>query len=630
MNDEGPQLKKFHDIFSAVLFVLSHAACSRQQHPTTFGTSDSGAAISQPDIALSGILAESRVVAGAAHSCVLRDRTLFCWGMSVDGPGQRFADWLPERASTDDERRVELLRRYPNSAQIEADSVAKLSHFPFGYCLKLTTGAEDCRTSYWLPRGRPRLPNYSYVAVSGWDVCLNSDNGLQCRGPRESLDGRSILWHPRSMLRSTTEYCALDELGQLFCREGAQQQYNRSTCMETLGPRLFGNEVMSSIRQSPVATGVAEAVAGDSFVYYRTDSGSIFRRIDRRSERITLPGPSVALTAGLRHVCSLQQSGSVYCWGDNSVGQLGDGTFVSADSPTLVRGLSGVKSLASGLSHNCVISDGRRVSCWGNPTLGRLGTDPTLFSMTPRHVLLPAPVRSAGAGWAHSCALLTNDEVYCWGRGTDGELALAELALPRGCEEIEMSVGRGVPQRVGVFAGATSIVVGGRMSCVRSPTQIDCWGFALGTALMDSSSSDFEGTFSIETQFFLRPRTVSNESFTVWERARNTAFATQGRRWTFTATEPSLTCRLNNGVVECLCKLHPLRVSAESAMECTGDGYHTVPLPADAVGLTVGSAHACAWLSNGELYCWGANEFSQLSTGSDLDSRVPREVRLPR
>ena len=81
-----------------------------------------------------------------------------------------------------------------------------------------------------------------------------------------------------------------------------------------------------------------------------------------------------AVAAGENHSCAVTQSGGATCWGDNSVGQLGDGTITRRATPAAVMGLtSGVAGIATGSAHTCAVTTSGGVRCFGNNSNGQLG-----------------------------------------------------------------------------------------------------------------------------------------------------------------------------------------------------------------------------------------------------------------
>lgn len=134
-----------------------------------------------------------------------------------------------------------------------------------------------------------------------------------------------------------------------------------------------------------------------------------------------LPG-TVSLAAGLAHTCALAFDGSVRCWGDNAMGQLGDGTQKRSVAAVRVSGLEGAVALVAGDHHTCALLADGAARCWGGNVSGELGDGTT----TSRPVSVKATgverAMALAAGWGHTCALAAEGAVRCWGKNSDGQL----------------------------------------------------------------------------------------------------------------------------------------------------------------------------------------------------------------
>jgi alpha-tubulin suppressor-like RCC1 family protein len=130
------------------------------------------------------------------------------------------------------------------------------------------------------------------------------------------------------------------------------------------------------------------------------------------------------VASGHEHSCAITDAGGVRCWGNNGHGQLGTGTYASDGAPVDVIGLrGGVASVVAGDHHSCAITDAGRALCWGDNTWGQLGdgSQENRFAPVPVQGLAEG-VLSISAGGAHTCAVTVLDELYCWGHAGYGQL----------------------------------------------------------------------------------------------------------------------------------------------------------------------------------------------------------------
>jgi alpha-tubulin suppressor-like RCC1 family protein len=131
------------------------------------------------------------------------------------------------------------------------------------------------------------------------------------------------------------------------------------------------------------------------------------------------------VTAGNRHTCAIDASGIASCWGDNTSGQLGIGDPTPiAPQPTPVAGSSHWLSLALGVTHTCGIATDHSLWCWGDDARGQLGDDASLAQGAPVRVGAGTDWMQVTAGATHTCALQTGGALWCWGDNTSGQLGL--------------------------------------------------------------------------------------------------------------------------------------------------------------------------------------------------------------
>lgn len=138
---------------------------------------------------------------------------------------------------------------------------------------------------------------------------------------------------------------------------------------------------------------------------------------------VGLSGPVVQVAVLSGATCALSASGAVQCWGGNSSGLVGDGTYDDRLTPTGVVGLgSGVTALAAAQTRTCALLSSGGVRCWGLSHIGELGDGSNATSSVPLDVAGITDATSVGVGQYHACAVLVGGEARCWGYNNGGQL----------------------------------------------------------------------------------------------------------------------------------------------------------------------------------------------------------------
>jgi alpha-tubulin suppressor-like RCC1 family protein len=176
---------------------------------------------------------------------------------------------------------------------------------------------------------------------------------------------------------------------------------------------------------------------------------------------------AVRLSAGYLSTCAVFSDGSAKCWGDNEFGQLGDGTTDNHTTPTLaVEGLAGARSISTGYHHACAFLVRGGARCWGNNTDGELGNGTTTGALTPVAVSNVNTAIAISAGeQSHGCVVLANETARCWGSNAFGELGNGT------------TTGSPKPVAVSRSEGSVAVSAGAHHSCALAENGIvRCWG----------------------------------------------------------------------------------------------------------------------------------------------------------
>ena len=341
---------------------------------------------------------------------------------------------------------------------------------------------------------------------------------------------------------------------------------------------------------------------------------------------------AIQVASGNNFACALLLDHSVSCWGDNSFGQLGDGTHSARpnDPRPVKQGalvFSNVKSIAVGDSHVCAVkgdSEGNTVWCWGSNTAGQLGnyTVPHLDFRQPIQVVIRddvhgdkslSAVELIGAGVAHTCAsFIGTGKLACWGsndvRQIGNEEAIAAIVDSPVAVKTRDHTGSLVD-----FVGSGRLAVGADHSCVataRSSGGFDdslaCWGNNDYLQLANNS---------------IDPFSVGPTRVVYWTGAELTGATTVSLGYKFSCIRQFDASTGARARAECwgwgdFAQLGPESYVAPAyPPREVAVNYDFDPLQ-DVQSMSAGHLHTCALLTLGRVRCWGMNGHGQLGLGS--------------
>ncbi|MDD4214177.1 MAG: T9SS type A sorting domain-containing protein [Bacteroidales bacterium] len=128
------------------------------------------------------------------------------------------------------------------------------------------------------------------------------------------------------------------------------------------------------------------------------------------------------MAAGRFYSIALRNDSTVWTWGQNEYGQLGDGNITDSYIPVQVSGLTDVTGIAGGAFHAMAIKSDGTVVSWGRNSYGNLGDGTTTHSSIPVNVSNLINVVELAGGTNYSLALTSNDSLFAFGRNPEGQL----------------------------------------------------------------------------------------------------------------------------------------------------------------------------------------------------------------
>lgn len=188
-----------------------------------------------------------------------------------------------------------------------------------------------------------------------------------------------------------------------------------------------------------------------------------------------------AIAAGNAHTLALKKNGTVWAWGNNDKGQLGDGSTSGSKTPVQVKGLKGMIAIVAGAEHSLALKGDGSIWAWGNNSAGQLGDKSIIKRSAPVQVRSISGITAIAAGENHSVALKGDGTVWTWGSNSAGQLG---IDLAKGSKRL-------VPALVEGLSGASAVGAGNNHTVAfKRDGTLWAWGNNNNGQLGDNSKDD--------------------------------------------------------------------------------------------------------------------------------------------
>jgi alpha-tubulin suppressor-like RCC1 family protein len=314
---------------------------------------------------------------------------------------------------------------------------------------------------------------------------------------------------------------------------------------------------------------------------------SIFTVIAANGASWASTTPQIA--AGAYHTLTIKADGTVWAWGCNTYGQLGDGTTTYRMTPVLISGMDSVSAIAAGEHHTVAVKSDGTVWTWGYNSFGQLGDGTTTNRTTPAQVSSLSNVIAIAAGYYYAAALKSDGTVWTWGYNVYGQLGDGT------------TTNRNTPVQVSSLSGVIALATGyGHTIALKSDGTVWAWGLNVSGQLGNGTSASKTTPVQVSG--------LSGVSAVVTRYSHTVALKSDGTVWAWGFNQDG---QLGDGTTTN--RYTPVQVSSLSGVTALATGY----------------GHTAALKSDGTVWTWGYNSYGQLGDGTngpDANRYTPAQV----
>ena len=543
----------------------------------------------------------------AGHACaLLADKTAVCWGSNDEGQlgnGTLISSKNPVGVFELGGKRLQdisSIRVGPKHTCAIVGSSKKIACWGNNGTRQLgaaTNAARSVGAVYIQDVYGTDVTGAAQVALGDGHTCalFERDGKVKCWGSNDS----GQLGSTRTMGSVVSDMSAVSIDGNEVTRARGVYCGGSFTCVHTADGSVycFGDNTYDQLGARTKGLQSAKPVA-----VVKAEDGSTLDNVS-------------SLTLGRYHGCALRDDASVYCWGREAHGQLGNAKTRDYERystlPVKFDGFAGGVSdtLSLGSNHGCQLLGDKTVSCWGLNNAGQMGEEngnSWLFSASPLPVMETTSAASVVSSpiASHSCAILEDGTLSCWGANASGQLGDGEPTSWKTPRKVLKYKADGEIEDV-LLSSVTAVSTGSAHTCavistdaMSGKTRVDCWGAG---ASGQTGSAAFEDA--------LLPTEVPGSA---------------DLKFSAVASGSAFNCAIASGTVRCWGEGSDGQLgngaTAKSAAIVQASGLASISK------IGAGHAHACALDQNGKMSCWGNNAYGQLGDGKTASRSTPGAI----
>jgi alpha-tubulin suppressor-like RCC1 family protein len=294
----------------------------------------------------------------------------------------------------------------------------------------------------------------------------------------------------------------------------------------------------------------------------------------------------IAIAAGTNHGLALKSDSTVWAWGYNGNGQLGNGTTTQSNIPVQVSGLTGIIAIAAGNQHSLALKSDGTVWTWGYNNNGELGNGNTTSSSTPVQFSGLTGIVAIAGGAAHSLALKSDSTVWAAGYNIYGQLGNGNTTQST------------TAVQVSGLTGVVSLAGGVYHSlALKSDGTVWAWGYNIYGQLGNGNTTN--QSTPVQVSALTGVTTITSSYY------HNLALKSDGTLWAWGLNNFG---QLGNG--NTTNQSTPVQASTLTGIAAIASGFY----------------HGLALQNNGTIWAWGRNALGQLGDGTTTNELTPEHI----